>query len=72
MSKLQSRCGLTHKDVERQLFIREKRIWYEAKQRSRWDYYPSEDSNTKKPHKKDRQAIDEFYYQEMFGGDVEL
>ena len=67
LSSSRERSSLTDKDVERQLFIREKRLWYESKQ---CEYRKPLPSNTKKPHKKERETVDEFYYQEMFG-DVE-
>jgi len=59
--------GLTHKDIDRQMFRREKHFICEAKYRSWQADYSSRDTNTKKPHKKERQAIDEFFAQQMFG-----
>ena len=60
-------CGLTNKDLERQLFMREKRLMCEAKHRSYGWSIRSGDTNTKKPYKKERQTIDEFHFQSMFG-----
>ena len=66
-SKISTVGGLTPKEIDRQMFRIEKQMNCEAKYRSWLSDYPTGDTNTKKPHKKERQAIDEFYFQKMFG-----
>ncbi len=57
-----SSLSLSAQDIERQLYIREKRWLLEQKHR---EPRTKHDTNTKKPFKKHRQPLDEFYYQEF-------
>ncbi len=59
---LHNKPSLSAQDIERRLYIREKRWLLEQKHR---EPRTKHDTNTKKPFKKHRQPLDEFYYQEF-------